>query len=63
MARYIVKPSGPKRRYDHEEIKNGIRLNLSNSTIAAVVGCTPGYVWEFRNKEERRKKRLSEGLV
>lgn len=64
MTRCKVKTPGPQRRFDHEEIKRGIRLNLSNSTIAAVVGCTPGYVWELRNKEEMRKRRLSRlGIV
>jgi len=63
MPKYKQKKPGPAPKYDHEEIMRGFRLGLSNITIAQIVGCTPGYVGELRNKEERRKLRLSEGRV
>ena len=63
MPRYKQKTPGPAPKYDREEILRGCRLGLANITIAQIIGCTPGYVWEIRNKEEMRKRRLSEGKV
>ena len=63
MTRYKQKTPGPAPKYDREEILRGFRLGLSNITIAQVVGCTPGYVGEIRNREKRRKRLFCEGRV
>ena len=63
MTRYKQKTPGPAPKYDREEILRGFRLGLSNNTIAQAVGCTPRYVWEIRNKEERKKRLFCEGRV
>ena len=63
MPNYNVKKCGPERTFDHAEIKKLILEGMKNKEIAAEVGCTSGYVGELRNKEERKKRRFSEGRV
>jgi len=63
MVKYQVKKCGPERTFDHVEIKKLIMKGKKNKEIAAIVGCTSGYVWELRTREERKKRRFSEGRV
>jgi len=63
MPRYKQRTPGTAPKYNRDEILRGFRLGLSNITIAQVVGCTPGYVGEIRNREKRRKRLFCEGRV
>jgi len=63
MAKYNVKKCGPERTFDHAEIKKLILEGMKNKEIAAEVGCTPGYVWEIRMRDERKKRLFCEGRV
>jgi hypothetical protein len=63
LTRGRQKTPGPKPKYNRAEILRGFQLGLSNVNIAENVGCTTGYVWELRRKEERRKKLRIEGRL